>query len=118
VEENERTLEMTSALKGGDESAIGSLMRESHLSLRDLYEVSSPALDAMVEIGSKHRGAVGARMTGGGFGGSAVSLVRASAVADFLREVSSAYRSATGNRGTLYACRAVGGAHLFEGGLG
>ncbi len=103
---------MVSALKLGDEGRIGSLMRESHASLRNLYEVSSPALDAMVEIATGHPAAVGARMTGGGFGGSAVALVRASASDDFVRAVSSAYRSATGNQGALYSCRAVGGAHL------
>ena len=72
----------------------------------------TPMLDAMVEIASRHPAAVGARMTGAGFGGSAVALVRASGVDDFVRDVSSAYGSATGNPGTLYACRAVGGAFL------
>ncbi len=114
VEENERTIQMASALKRGDESRIGSLMRESHESLRDLFEVSSPALDAMVDIASNHPAVVGSRMTGGGFGGSAVALVRASASGDFMTEVSTMYRSATGNRGALYACRAVGGAVLVE----
>jgi galactokinase len=114
VEENDRTLQMASALKRGDESGIGSLMGESHQSLCDLFEVSSPALDTMVEIATRHPAAVGARMTGGGFGGSAVALVRASASDDFVRDVSSTYRSATGNRGALYVCRAVSGAFLVE----
>lgn len=112
VEENARTLEMASALSRGDETRIGALMRESHESLRDLFEVSSPALDTMVEIASRHPGAVGARMTGGGFGGSAVALVRAPDAQDFLRAVESSYRSETGNPGKLYACRAVAGARL------
>jgi galactokinase len=89
-------------------------MRESHESLRDLFEVSSPALDSMVEIASRHPAAVGARMTGGGFGGSAVALVRASAARDFVREVESSYRSTTGNPGTLYVCRAVSGVILRD----
>jgi len=114
VEENARTLEMASALRRGDEGRIGALMRESHESLRDLFEVSSPALDSMVEIASRHPGAVGARMTGGGFGGSAVALVRASAEEDFLREVQSIYRRETGNPGVLYSCRAVSGAVLRD----
>jgi len=113
VEENARTLEMASALRRGDEGRIGTLMRESHESLRDLCEVSSPALDSVVAIASRHPAAVGARMTGGGFGGSAVALVRASGSADFLRDVESFYRSETGNPGKLYACRAVAGAHLI-----
>jgi galactokinase len=113
VEENQRTLDMASALKQADEERIGTLMRESHESLRDLFEVSSPALDSMVAIASRHPAAVGARMTGGGFGGSAVALVRASGAADFLREVEGLYRSETGNSGKLCACRAVSGAHLI-----
>jgi galactokinase len=114
VEENARTLEMASALRRGDEDRIGALMRESHESLRDLFEVSSPALDSMVEVASRHPAAVGARMTGGGFGGAAVALVRASAAEDFVREVGSSYRSRTGNPGKLYPCRAVSGAMLRD----
>jgi galactokinase len=114
VEENRRTLEMASALKRGDQDRIGALMRESHESLRDLFEVSSPALDSMVEVASRHPAAVGARMTGGGFGGSALALVRASAAKDFVREVESSYRSVTGNPGALYRCRAVSGAILRD----
>jgi galactokinase len=113
VDENQRTLDMASALRRGDEERIGALMRESHESLRDLFEVSSPALDSMVAIASRHPAAVGARMTGGGFGGSAVALVRQSGAADFLRAVESLYRSETGNPGKLYACRAVSGAALL-----
>jgi galactokinase len=113
VEENQRTLDMAAALRCFDEERIGALMRGSHESLRDLFEVSSPALDSMVAIASRHPAAVGARMSGGGFGGSAVALVRASGLADFLREVESRYRSETENPGKLYACRAVSGAALF-----
>ncbi len=112
VEENRRTLEMASALRRSDEPRIGALMRQSHESLRDLFEVSSPALDTMVEIASRHLAVVGARMTGGGFGGSAVALVRSSGVEDFVRDVESSYRRATGHAGTLYLCRAVSGAWL------
>jgi galactokinase len=114
VEENARTLEMASALRRDDEERMRALMRESHESLRDLFEVSSPALDSMVEIASRHPGSVGARMTGGGFGGSAVALVRASAAEDFRRDVESSYRRETGNPGILYACRAVAGAAIRE----
>ncbi len=112
VEENARTLEMAAALRRGDEGLIGALMRASHESLRDLFEVSSPALDSIVAVASRHPAVVGARMTGGGFGGSAVALVRASAAGEFLRDVEALYRSETGNAGKLYACRAVSGAAL------
>jgi galactokinase len=114
VEENARTLEMAAALRRGEEVTIGALMRGSHESLRDLFEVSSPALDAMVESACRHPGAVGARMTGGGFGGSAVALVRASAAESFAREVEVSYCRTTGNLGTLYRCRAVSGATLVD----
>jgi galactokinase len=112
VEENARTRAMASALRRGDEGRMRALMRESHESLRDRFEVSSSALDAMVEIASRHPGAVGARMTGGGFGGSAVALVHASATEDFVRDVESSYRIETGNPGRLHACRAVAGAAI------
>jgi galactokinase len=113
VEENARALEMAEALRRGDESRVGALMRGSHESLRDLFEVSSPALDLMVDIASRHAGAVGARMTGGGFGGSAVALVRADAAAGFARDVETRYREATGHPGRLHLCRAVSGAAVL-----
>ncbi len=118
VSENSRTLEMASALRRGDEGRIGALMRESHRSLRDDFEVSSPALDSMVEIASRHPGTIGARMTGGGFGGCAVALVRASSAEDFVREIENAYRKVTSNPGKLYLCRAVSGAEIVEGSTG
>jgi galactokinase len=112
VEENRRTLEMVEALRESDEKQIGALMRGSHESLRDLYEVSSPALDRMVEIASRHPAAAGARMTGAGFGGSAVALVRAEGAGAFASEVEASYRETTGNAGRLYSCRAVSGARI------
>jgi galactokinase len=112
VEENRRTLDLVEALRHGDERRIRALMKGSHESLRDLYEVSTPALDRMVEIASRHPAAVGARMTGAGFGGCAVALVRAPAVDDFARDVEASYREATGNAGTLYSCRAVSGVRI------
>lgn len=114
VEENRRTVDMVEALRHGDEKRVGTLMRGSHESLRDLFEVSSPALDRMVEIASRHPAAVGARMTGAGFGGCAVALVRAVAVRHFSEDVEASYREATGNDGKLYRCRAVSGARILS----
>jgi galactokinase len=102
---------MASALRRSDEARIGALMRESHESLRDLFEVSSPALDTMVGIASRHPAVIGARMTGGGFGGSAVALVRASEAEDFAREAEGSPAD-DGEVGRAHACRAVGGASL------
>jgi galactokinase len=85
VEENERVLKAGNALVDGHLELIGPLFAASHESLRDLYEVSSVELDALVEIATAVSGVVGARMTGGGFGGAAIALVAAEhvqAVAD------------------------------------
>lgn len=112
VTENARTREMASALRSSDRARIGGLMRASHESLRDLYEVSTPALDRMVEIAWGHPATVGARMTGAGFGGSAVALVEVSQTESFVREVEASYREETGLAGKLMACRAVGGARI------
>ena len=85
VGENARTLAAVRALETDDRIALGALFAASHASLRDLYEVSSPALDAAVEIATGTRGVVAARMTGGGFGGCTVNLVEPGAT-DALRD--------------------------------
>jgi len=105
VRENERTLEMARALEASDEVRLGELMAGSHESLRDLYEVSSPALDRLVERATSHPACLGARMTGGGFGGCAVALVRVEDVEAFTAEIG-------GEASAVYRCRAVAGATL------
>lgn len=95
VTENDRTLKAAEALRAGDPEMLGSLMKASHESLRDDYEVSSPELDAMVEIAWRHKAVIGARMTGGGFGGCTINVVRPDAVADFIGFVRNEYRTAT-----------------------
>jgi galactokinase len=114
VTENARTREMAAALRGFDRERIGRLMRDSHESLRDLFAVSSPALDCIVEIAWRHPATVGARMTGAGFGGSAVALVEAEAAEGFVREVEASYRDETQLPGRLMLCRAVGGARIVD----
>jgi galactokinase len=96
VTENERTLAAARALRAGDLAEMGRLMYESHYSLRDDYEVSSPELDLLVEIARGLPGVLGARMTGGGFGGSTVTLVRREALDGFARALSDAYERETG----------------------
>ncbi|HEX8149565.1 MAG TPA: galactokinase [Pyrinomonadaceae bacterium] len=110
VTENERTLAAARALRGGDLAGMGRLMYESHYSLRDDYEVSSPELDVLVEIARGLPGVLGARMTGGGFGGSTVSLVRREALEEFERALSEGYERETGKRPAILVSEAGAGA--------
>ncbi len=96
VTENDRTLSAADALAAGDLVLCGELMNESHVSMRDDFEISCPEVDAMVEINTAADGVHGARMTGGGFGGCTISLVEAAAVAAFTTKVAAEYRAATG----------------------
>jgi galactokinase len=95
ITENDRSLKAAEALRAGDRETLGGLMKASHESLRDDYEVSSPELDAMVEIAWRHEAVIGARMTGGGFGGCTINVVRPDAVKDFIGFVRNEYRTAT-----------------------
>ena len=110
ISENDRTLEAAEAMRRGDAVLLGRLMNESHRSLRDDYEVSSDALDAMVECALAHEACHGARMTGAGFGGCAVALVRRAAVDDFVRATKAAYQRKTKLDPAVYVCRATAGA--------
>jgi galactokinase len=110
VTENARTLETARSLLAGDAAAAGRLMRDSHRSLRDDFEVSGPALDAIVEAADAAPGCLGARMTGAGFAGCAVALVAGDAAAGFFESVAGAYRRATGMEAGIYRCSAVDGA--------
>src|SRR4029077_991820 len=83
IAENERVLRFVKALDENNFSAIGTCMAESHLSLKNDFEVSCPELDLMVQLASKCQGVVGARMTGGGFGGCTINLVESNSVPIF-----------------------------------
>ena len=110
VTENARVEATVDALAAGDLAAVGRLFAESHASLRDRFEVSSPELDAMVEIASSVPGVIAARMTGAGFGGCTVNLVRPDAV-DALRDaVMTEYPSRTGLTPRVLPVTAVDGA--------
>jgi galactokinase len=110
VRENQRALDAARALRDGDLARLGNLMRESHNSLRDLYEVSCKELDIMVEAAQDLPGFVGGRMTGGGFGGCTVNLVRQENAEDFAKLIAERYREATGIRPQVYLCSAEDGA--------
>jgi galactokinase len=109
ISENERVLEAKTALERRDLAAFGQLMNESHESLRDDYEVSCPELDLMVELARKIPGIFGARMTGGGFGGCTINLVRAEACENFRASVARHYQVTTGIVPEIYVCRTVRG---------
>jgi galactokinase len=96
ITENERTIKMAEDLSAGDIESAGNLMFESHISLRDDYQVSCSELDLMVETAAGIAGVIGARMTGGGFGGSTVNLVYPESVEKFHTKIGKAYLKATG----------------------
>ena len=110
VRENQRTLDAARSLAAGDLPQIGKLMRESHDSLRDLYEVSCRELDIMVEAAEGLPGFCGGRMTGGGFGGCTVNLVREEHAKDFAQQIAERYRQHTGINPQVYLCTAEDGA--------
>ncbi len=114
ISENERTIDAASALEIGDVRHFGELMNDSHKSLRDDFEVSSDALDLMVDIATDLEGCLGARMTGAGFGGCAVALVRDSAAAQFVEEITRRYSTASNNDPHVYVTRAAAGAHARQ----
>lgn len=112
IAENSRTECAAEAMVEGDAPALGEMMDASHLSLRDDFEVSSDSLNKMVEIARMERGCLGARMTGAGFGGCAVALVREQGVYEWMGRVERAYREHTGHKPALYTCRPSQGAHV------
>jgi galactokinase len=114
VTEDQRVLDAVAAMRAGDLARLGELMNASHVSLRDDYQVSCAELDAMVEAAWRQEGVWGARMTGAGFGGCAVSLVREEAAPAFVERVAAEYTRATGLIPEIYVCRAEDGARALD----
>ena len=112
--ENVRVLAAAKALERHDLDQFGQLMAESHISLRDDYEVSSRELDVMVELTTGVAGVYGARMTGGGFGGCTINLVDAEHVDNFTRTVAAGYEQITSLKPEIYVCEASKGAEQIE----
>ena len=102
VDENQRTLKAVKALEDNDIETFGKLMNQSHNSLRDDYEVTGKELDTLVDLASKHEGTVGARMTGAGFGGCTVSIVKRNNVDDFINNVGKQYKEIIGYDADFY----------------
>lgn len=109
LSENLRTLEAARAMMQDDPVRLGKLMNESHDSLRDDFEVSCKELDLMVDEARRQYGVYGARMTGGGFGGSAIALVRAEMADDVMKAVRERYIEQTGITPLIFATRASKG---------
>jgi galactokinase len=102
--ENERVKDSVIALKKGDLAAFGKYMNGSHISLRDLYEVSCIELDTLVESAWHQKGVLGSRMTGAGFGGCTVSVVKNEHIHDFINNVGKAYLKTIGFEASFYIC--------------
>lgn len=111
VSENERTRKAAFALEQQDMRILGQLMQESHISLRDEYQVSCSELDAMANVASTVQGNYGTRMMGGGFGGSTISLVERDEAPNFMQQVKDGYLRQTGIACESYVCSPVEGAH-------
>jgi galactokinase len=115
VTENARTVEAADALRRGDWDTVGRLMYASHVSLRDDFQVSCEELDLLVELAAASGSAViGSRMTGGGFGGCTISLVRREALDGVVRHVREGYQRQTGREATVFVTRPVDGARVIQ----
>jgi galactokinase len=111
ITEDGRTVAAADALESGDLRTLGRLMYAAHASYRDDFEASCPEADVMVELASKQQGCIGARLTGGGFGGCTVNLVETARAREFADGLREGYRKATGIDADLYLCRASAGVH-------
>ncbi|MFC7321816.1 galactokinase [Halobacillus campisalis] len=113
VYENNRTLSAVDLLEKGDMKAFGQLMNESHISLRDDYEVTGTELDALVEAAWRE-GAIGSRMTGAGFGGCTISIVKEDEIQTFTERVGKAYREVTDIEADFYTVEVGDGAKKMK----
>ncbi|MBU3172599.1 galactokinase [Clostridium estertheticum] len=110
IYENQRTLKAVKALENKDIKLFGELMNKSHISLRDDYEVTGIELDTLVEIAWKMPGVIGSRMTGAGFGGCTVSIVKDEFVDDFIKNVGEEYKKKIGYEAIFYVAQIGDGA--------
>ena len=113
VYENQRAIKAVEALKQGDVETFGKLMNASHVSLRDDYEVSCKEIDILVDIAWGIEGVIGSRITGGGFGGCTVSIVKNDAVDNFVSAVEAEYEKQVGHKAEIYIVDIGDGAHVI-----
>lgn len=111
ITENQRTIQAAEVLKSNDLKTFGQLMNQSHISLRDDYEVTGPELDAIVASAWKQEGIIGARVTGAGFGGCALAIVHNDHVDDFIENVGQDYLKDIGYEASFYVALVGQGAH-------
>ncbi len=114
VYENQRTIQAVAALRADDVEEFGRLMNASHISLRDDYEVSCPEIDILVDLAWKMPGVIGSRITGGGFGGCTVSIVKNEAVDRFVEEIGKSYKEKVGHEAEFYVVEIGDGAHKLS----
>ena len=114
VYENQRTIDAVAALREGNITKFGELMNQSHVSLRDDYEVSCEEIDILVDLAWKIPGVIGSRITGGGFGGCTVSIVKNSAVDTFIDSIGKAYQEKVGHEAEFYTVDIGDGASRIE----
>ena len=114
VYENQRTLEAVKALEANDVARFGELMDMSHVSLRDDYDVTGVELDTLAELAWEQEGVIGSRMTGAGFGGCTVSLVKNEAIEAFKQKVEAAYEKKIGYKPSFYVANIADGTHRLS----
>lgn len=114
VYENKRTERAADALKSGDLKTFGQLMNESHTSLHEDYEVTVKETDLLVKLAWKQPGVVGARMTGGGFGGCCIAIVEQDVVENFIEQVEKAYEDEIGHPGEVYIAETADGTKEWD----
>ena len=113
VYENQRTIRAVEALKANDVVTFGKLMNASHVSLRDDYEVSCEEIDILVDLAWETEGVIGSRITGGGFGGCTVSIVKNEAVDGFVANIGAKYKEKVGHEAEFYVVDIGEGAHVL-----
>ena len=113
VYENQRAIRAVEALKANDVETFGKLMNASHVSLRDNYEVSCEEIDILVDLAWETEGVIGSRITGGGFGGCTVSIVKNEAVDGFVANIGAKYKEKVGHEAEFYVVDIGEGAHVL-----
>lgn len=115
VYENQRTIDAVAALRAGDINRFGELMNQSHISLRDDYAVSCDEIDILVDLAWKIPGVIGSRITGGGFGGCTVSIVKNDSVDTFIENIGTTYKEKVGHEAEFYTVQIGDGASRLDG---
>ena len=114
VYENQRTIDAVASLRAGDIVRFGKLMNQSHISLRDDYAVSCEEIDILVDLAWKIPGVIGSRITGGGFGGCTVSIVKNDSVDTFIESIGKAYKEKVGHEAEFYTVQIGDGAARLD----